>query len=51
MKHNVILQMTVMLLRRKNLYFIICAVKPRPLGRGYKAQSVKAGFVAVEYIV
>ena len=32
-------------------YFIKCAVKPRPSGRGYKAQSVKAGFVAVEYIV
>jgi len=31
--------------------FIICAVKPRPSGRGYKAQSVKEGFVAVEYIV
>ena len=30
--------------------FIKCAVKPRRLGRGYKAQSFKAGFV-VEYIV
>ena len=29
--------------------FIICAVKPRPSGRGYKAQSVKVVFVAVEY--
>ena len=31
--------------------FIKCAVKPRRLGRGYKAQSFKAGFVVVEYIV
>ena len=31
--------------------FIKCAVKPRRLGRGYKAQSFKEGFVAVEYIV
>ena len=33
------------------VYFIKCAVKPRRLGRGYKAQSFKAGFVVVEYIV
>jgi len=31
--------------------FIKCAVKPRRLGRGYKAQSFKEAFVAVEYIV
>jgi hypothetical protein len=31
--------------------FIICALYPRPSGRGYKARSVKVGFVAVEYIV
>ncbi len=31
--------------------FIKCAVKPRRLGRGYKAQSFKAGFAAAEYTV
>jgi hypothetical protein len=33
------------------LIFIKCAVKPRRLGRGYKAQSFKEAFVAAEYIV